>query len=266
MDDLRADGRPDPGGPPGRPDNLVVVLLDSLNRHLLGAYGGTEFATPAIDAFARPATAVHRPPHRVAALHAGPPRHPGRRPRLPVAAVGIDRGVGGRHHPVAAPRRGHDHAGVGPPPPLRDRRRELPHRLHRLGLRARPRERPVADHARPHVDGHARPARRAARRTTRLRRLPHLVPLRGGLPRAPDHAGGGRLDPDVGARTTTGSSSSSTSSTPTSRSTPPSPAPPSTTATSPAPSGPSGRPTWSTLPAGARPGAGQPPAPTTAPS
>ena len=44
--------RRESSGPPPRPDHLVVVLLDSLNRHLLGAYGGTEFATPAIDAFA----------------------------------------------------------------------------------------------------------------------------------------------------------------------------------------------------------------------
>lgn len=34
------------------PDNVVVVLLDSLNRHMLGAYGGTEFATPNLDRFA----------------------------------------------------------------------------------------------------------------------------------------------------------------------------------------------------------------------
>jgi arylsulfatase A-like enzyme len=30
----------------------VVVLLDSLNRHMLGSYGGREFATPNLDAFA----------------------------------------------------------------------------------------------------------------------------------------------------------------------------------------------------------------------
>ena len=35
-----------------KPDNVVVVLMDSLNRHLLGAYGGTEFETPNLDAFA----------------------------------------------------------------------------------------------------------------------------------------------------------------------------------------------------------------------
>jgi hypothetical protein len=31
------------------PISMVIVLLDSLNRHLIGAYGGTEFATPEID-------------------------------------------------------------------------------------------------------------------------------------------------------------------------------------------------------------------------
>ena len=35
------------------PRNVVVVLLDSLNRHMLGCYGGTEFDTPNLDRFAR---------------------------------------------------------------------------------------------------------------------------------------------------------------------------------------------------------------------
>ena len=35
------------------PRNAVVVLLDSLNRHMLGCYGGDEFATPNLDRFAR---------------------------------------------------------------------------------------------------------------------------------------------------------------------------------------------------------------------
>ncbi len=34
------------------PDNVVVILLDSLNRHDLGCYGGTDFATPNLDRFA----------------------------------------------------------------------------------------------------------------------------------------------------------------------------------------------------------------------
>jgi arylsulfatase A-like enzyme len=44
----------DEEGPAGRagPTNVVVVLLDSLNRHMLGCYGGTEFATPNLDRFA----------------------------------------------------------------------------------------------------------------------------------------------------------------------------------------------------------------------
>ena len=28
------------------PTNVTVVLLDSLNRHMLGSYGGDEFETP----------------------------------------------------------------------------------------------------------------------------------------------------------------------------------------------------------------------------
>ncbi len=34
------------------PRNLCVVLLDSLNRHMLGSYGGHEFDTPNLDRFA----------------------------------------------------------------------------------------------------------------------------------------------------------------------------------------------------------------------
>ena len=34
------------------PRNAIVVLLDSLNRHMLGAYGGSEFETPNLDRFA----------------------------------------------------------------------------------------------------------------------------------------------------------------------------------------------------------------------
>ena len=38
---------------PNMPKNVIVVLLDSLNRHMLGSYGGTEFDTPNLDRFAR---------------------------------------------------------------------------------------------------------------------------------------------------------------------------------------------------------------------
>ena len=36
-------------GAAGRPKNAIVMLLDSLNRHMLGAYGGAEFATPNLE-------------------------------------------------------------------------------------------------------------------------------------------------------------------------------------------------------------------------
>ena len=63
---------PDPSGPV-RPDNLVVVLLDSLNRNLLGAYGSSEFATPTIDAFA--SGALRFTGHHAGSLPCMPARH-----------------------------------------------------------------------------------------------------------------------------------------------------------------------------------------------
>jgi arylsulfatase A-like enzyme len=53
--------------------NAVVVLMDSLNRHLLGAYGGTEFATPNLDRFAR--EAVRFTQHYSGSLPCMPARH-----------------------------------------------------------------------------------------------------------------------------------------------------------------------------------------------
>jgi arylsulfatase A-like enzyme len=55
------------------PKNAVVVLLDSLNRHMLGAYGGTEFDTPNIDRFAATATRFTR--HYTGSLPCMPARH-----------------------------------------------------------------------------------------------------------------------------------------------------------------------------------------------
>ncbi len=55
------------------PANAVVVLLDSLNRHLLGAYGGTEFDTPNLDRFAARATRFTR--HYAGSLPCMPARH-----------------------------------------------------------------------------------------------------------------------------------------------------------------------------------------------
>lgn len=53
--------------------NAVVVLLDSLNRHLLGCYGGTEFDTPNLDRFAR--RAVRFTNHYSGSLPCMPARH-----------------------------------------------------------------------------------------------------------------------------------------------------------------------------------------------
>ena len=56
-----------------RPRNLVLVLLDSLNRHLVGPYGSTEFATPTLDAFAADALRFTR--HHAGSLPCMPARH-----------------------------------------------------------------------------------------------------------------------------------------------------------------------------------------------
>jgi arylsulfatase A-like enzyme len=58
---------------PARPKNVIVVLLDSLNRHMLGAYGGTEFATPNLDRFA--ARSLRFQGHYTGSLPCMPARH-----------------------------------------------------------------------------------------------------------------------------------------------------------------------------------------------
>ncbi|MBK9341785.1 MAG: sulfatase-like hydrolase/transferase [Dehalococcoidia bacterium] len=58
---------------PSRPKNAVVILLDSLNRHMLGSYGGKEFATPNLDAFA--AGAIQFEKHYAGSLPCMPARH-----------------------------------------------------------------------------------------------------------------------------------------------------------------------------------------------
>jgi arylsulfatase A-like enzyme len=55
------------------PKHVVVVLLDSLNRHLLGAYGGSEFTTPHLDRFAADALVFDR--HHTGSLPCMPARH-----------------------------------------------------------------------------------------------------------------------------------------------------------------------------------------------
>jgi len=58
---------------PRTPANAIVILLDSLNRHLLGAYGGGEFETPSLDRFARRALCFER--HYAGSLPCIPARH-----------------------------------------------------------------------------------------------------------------------------------------------------------------------------------------------
>lgn len=55
------------------PSNVIVVLLDSLNRHLLGAYGAREFDTPNLDRFAKRALRFER--HFVGSVPTMPARH-----------------------------------------------------------------------------------------------------------------------------------------------------------------------------------------------
>ena len=55
------------------PKNVVVLLLDSLNRHLLGAWGSGEFDTPNLDRFAQ--RAVRFDKHYVGSLPCMPARH-----------------------------------------------------------------------------------------------------------------------------------------------------------------------------------------------
>jgi arylsulfatase A-like enzyme len=72
-----ADESPAAEGPAaegGGPKNLVVLLLDSLNRHMLGCYSGTEFDTPHLDRFARE-RAVRFTSHVTGSLPCMPARH-----------------------------------------------------------------------------------------------------------------------------------------------------------------------------------------------
>ena len=55
------------------PKNAIVILLDSLNRHMLGAYGGREFQTPNLDQFAARSLRFER--HYAGSLPCIPARH-----------------------------------------------------------------------------------------------------------------------------------------------------------------------------------------------
>ena len=152
---------------------------------------------------ARARDPLHPPRHRLAAVHAGAPRHPRRRARLPLEAVGIDRAVGAADHARARRVGRDDDARHRPSAPVRDRRRELPRRLLGLGLRARA-TRATRGARTPIRRGSGTPTlpartaglvlRAHARRRRghpRLRPVAHVLPGRGGLPRAARHARGG---------------------------------------------------------------------------
>jgi arylsulfatase A-like enzyme len=62
-----------PGPGDSAPRHAVLILLDSLNRHLLGCYGGREFETPVLDRFATGAVRFER--HYVGSLPCMPARH-----------------------------------------------------------------------------------------------------------------------------------------------------------------------------------------------
>jgi arylsulfatase A-like enzyme len=59
--------------PPVAPKNVVVILLDSLNRHLLEAYGSREFTTPNLSRFAK--RALRFTNHHTGSLPCMPARH-----------------------------------------------------------------------------------------------------------------------------------------------------------------------------------------------
>ena len=114
-----------------RVDNVVVVLLDSLNRHMLGSYGGTEFTTPHLDRFAARSTRFTR--HQTGSLPCMPARHD-------ILCGALDflwkpwGSIELWEQPVT-----HQLRAAGVTTMLvSDHPRELPHRLLRLGLRAGP--------------------------------------------------------------------------------------------------------------------------------
>ena len=123
-------------------------------------------------------SAIHQPCRRLASLHACPPRHPRRRARLPVAAVGIDRSVGGRGHlsdPArpASPRCWSPIIRTSSKPAARTTTATSPR-----GIRARSRGRSVAHAAGSVVDRYPGARRTARAVASWLRHLAHALPRR----------------------------------------------------------------------------------------
>lgn len=63
----------DPAEAPPGPRNAIVILLDSLNRRMLGAYGGDEFETPNLDRLSARSLRFDR--HYAGSLPCMPARH-----------------------------------------------------------------------------------------------------------------------------------------------------------------------------------------------
>ena len=221
--------------------NVVVLLLDSLNRHMLGSYGGTEFDTPHLDRFARE-RAVRFTSHVTGSLPCMPARHDilcGSLDFLwrPWGSIEI------WEEPITQQLRRagcHHDAGVGPPAPLRGRRARTTTPTSARWDYVRGHEGdPWRTYRDPsYIGAPALPARGGGwywrrrgwpSRRPALRPVPHVLPGRGGLPGTADDAHRGRLAAPRRARRRTASCCSWTSSTRTSRSTRPSPGPGATT-------------------------------------
>ena len=169
-----------------QPRDVVVVLLDSLNRHMIGAYGGTRVR------HAEPRSAGRR------GRCGSPTTTPARSRACPPATTCWWAPSTSRGGPWGSIEVWEDaittllrqQAGISTmlasdhPHLFETGRRELPRRLRRLGLPARPRGRPVAHPARPVLDRRAGAARPPAAVGARLRHQPHVVQGRGRLPRA----------------------------------------------------------------------------------
>ena len=134
------------------PANAIVILLDSLNRHMVGAYGGTEFATPNLDRFAQ--RAIRFDSNFAGSLPCIPARHDllcGALDFLwkPWGSIEIWENSLPWHlkQTGIVSQLVSDHECL-----LYSWWRELPHRLHRLAIRARWPSRSLEDSARSGLD------------------------------------------------------------------------------------------------------------------
>ncbi len=116
----------------------VFVLFNSLNRHLLGAYGGRRIPTPNFDRLAARGLTFDR--HYVGSLPCMPARRDMLTGRLyfPASQLGTARAVRQRHAAAAAREGRLQPSHHRPLPLLGGRRRHLPQPLQLLRIRPRP--------------------------------------------------------------------------------------------------------------------------------